>query len=230
MKKKSDVPEALQLFLTQQTATLGPRIPLEHLTIQSDNEAVLATPQVLDILAKAGITKRNTGEPNQSANGLVERVQGELKNTQLAIRHTFNLPTSMAHLAYSHAATIHNMKVHSALGMSPWQRATGAQPPLHLLRTFGCKAYLHIDKKDRTSRNESALLGSYVGLNINGHGYLILINNKLHTTSHVTFNEDEAGPHGLRPQPFDSINEMPPPQSPRLPSQTPQQWMHQQTY
>ena len=55
-----------------------------------------------------------------------------------------------------------------------------------------------------------------MGLNINGHGYLILINNKLHTTSHVTFNEDEAGPHSLHPQPFDSIYEMPPPQSPAV--------------
>ena len=153
----------------------------------------------MKILSNHNIKKRSTGERNQAAQGLVERVQGELKATQMAIRHRFSFPHYHAHIAYEHASMIHNMKLHATLGMSPWEKLTGKRPPVERLRVFGCKAFIHQDKGQRKTRDETVIVGTYVGMDSTGNGDLIMVDGRIRITSHVKYNEAQAGPLGTTP-------------------------------
>ena len=204
---KSLAPSILERFVLEQRTLPRGGMQTENAILRTDQEAVLASPAFVAALAKVGMKKESTSSYSQHRNGLAERHIALIKACALSMRHTFHIPPSYAHYAIQHAATIHNYKTSAALGTSPYEKCTGSPPPLHRLRVFGCRAYVHVDKARRTDKNTTTRIGSFVGLSPNSPGFLILVDGRIHTTDHVRFEENVAGPIG-------SQSSTPPPSSP----------------
>jgi len=63
---------------------------------------------------------------------------------------------------------------------SPFELLFGRKPPLHLLKPFGCRAVVHINKERREAGKLGARgrPGRYVGLNATNNTHLILLDAK----------------------------------------------------
>ena len=68
---------------------------------------------------------------------------------------------------------------------------TGKKANYSFLKTFGCEAFVHIDKENRTKLEEKSKKCTFIGYGLNDFGYRIwdYENNKINRSRYVIFNE-----------------------------------------
>ena len=67
----------------------------------------------------------------------------------------------------------------------------GKQVKYSFMRTFGCEAFIHIDKDDRTKLEAKSKKCTFIGYRVDDFGYCLwdLKNHKLFRSRYVVFNE-----------------------------------------
>jgi hypothetical protein len=76
-------------------------------------------------------------------------------------------------------------------GIIPEEEWTGKKINYSFLKTFGCEAFVHIDKENRTKLEGKSKKCTFIGYGVNDFGYLLwdYENNKIIRSRDVIFNE-----------------------------------------
>jgi hypothetical protein len=76
-------------------------------------------------------------------------------------------------------------------GDIPEELWIGKKVNYSFIKTFGCEAYVHIDKENRTKLEEKSKKCTFIGYNVNDFGYRLwdYENNKIIRTRDDVFNE-----------------------------------------
>jgi hypothetical protein len=74
---------------------------------------------------------------------------------------------------------------------NPEEAWTGKKVNYSFLKTFGCEAFVHIDKENRTNLEEKSKKSTFIGYTVNDFGYLLwdYENKKIIRSRDVIFNE-----------------------------------------
>ena len=155
--------EAFQCFLAYKAYaenTTGKRLRC----LRSDGGGEYHSVQFNDYLRVNGITRQTTPPHTPEHNGVAERANRTLVESAKFMLHTAQLPPTYWALALAMAAFIRNRSPTRALHrMTPYEAWTGAKPSLAGLRVFGCLAYVHIPKANRSKLEYKARPCIFVG-------------------------------------------------------------------
>jgi transposase InsO family protein len=164
--------EAFQCFLAYKAYaenTTGKRLRC----LRSDGGGEYHSAQFNDYLRVHGITRQTTPPHTPEHNGVAERANRTLVESAKCMLHTAQLPPAYWALALAMAAFIRNRSPTRALQrMTPYEAWTGAKPSLAGLRVFGCLAYVHIPKANRSKLEYKARPCIFVGYSMQSKAYL----------------------------------------------------------
>ena len=75
--------------------------------------------------------------------------------------------------------------------MVPEEAWTCKKASYSFMRTFGCEAYVHVDKENRTKREAKSKKCNFIGYGVDDFGYRLwdFANHKFITSRDVVFNE-----------------------------------------
>jgi hypothetical protein len=75
-------------------------------------------------------------------------------------------------------------------GTIPEEKWTGKKVNYSFLKFFGCEAFVHIDKENRTKLEEKSKKCTFIGYSVNDFGYLLwdYENKKIIRSKYVIFN------------------------------------------
>ena len=150
-------------------------------------------------LQTMGIERNITTAYTPQQNGVAERVNRTIMEAARAMLHAANLPSSFWTYAVNAAVYIRNRSPTRALNnVTPYEAWRGEKPSLSHLRVFGCRAYMYLHKKQRSSTNKlaaRAMPGIFVGYATEAKAWLVWdpVAKKVHTTRDVKFMEGESG-------------------------------------
>ena len=132
-------------------------------SIRLDNAGEFTSKAFNEFCASIGIRVEHPVAHVHTQNGLAESF---IKRLQLIARPLImktNLPVTVWGHAILHAATLVRIRPTSYHKYSPLQLASGREPNISHLRTFGCAVYVPIAPPQRTKMGPQRRLGIYVG-------------------------------------------------------------------
>ena len=187
IKKKSDVYETYNAF----TAQVG-----KPKSLRTDNEYIKR--EFKEKLKDEGTHHQLTCPYSSQQNADIETKWRVLFQTVRTNLKTARLPKGYWNYAAKYSTVQHNAwprEYEDRRLSTPFEEAFKYKPRIELLKTFGCKAFVHVDDKHRSDNKLSsrAKEGIFLGLSSKRKGYKVLIpeTNRLVTSPHVTFNEND---------------------------------------
>ena len=148
LRKKSDAFEALKRFIAFAENQLDSKLKC----LRDDKGGEYISKEMDSFLKAAGVQRQHTTRNEPHQNGVAERANRTLGEAITAVMTEAKLPPSF--WAYGLAAVVHqhNRFPTSALVKStPYEKWFGSKPDVSHLRIFGCLAYVHVQKDQRTS-------------------------------------------------------------------------------
>ena len=108
-------------------------------------------------------------------NGKAENLNKLLGNMVRSMLFQYNLSNTLWGHAVAYASYLCNVSYRRRLDKTPYEMFKGTVPDVKNIRTFGCKCYAHLDPKERNKLNPKSLVGIYLGPELNGPGYQVLV-------------------------------------------------------
>ena len=184
MKQKSEALDNLKNYVAREF--------VEH--YHSDGGAELISAATYEFLSDNNITFSHTNAYTPEQNGHVERIQGTLDGMSNASLHHANLGEEWKCHAWACAIqTFERLPTATDRGyMSPFEYKHGRKPDLDELRTFGCRAWVHIPQEQRRKGEiVNALEGMFVGYGDVQPGWKVYVfkTKQIVTSSDVIFDE-----------------------------------------
>jgi transposase InsO family protein len=141
--------------------------------LRSDGGGEYHSGQFTAYLRANGITRQTTPPHTPEHNGVAERANRTLVESAKCMMHTSGLPPTYWAWALATAAFLRNRSPTRALHRkTPYEAWTGNKPSLAGLRVFGCLAYVHIPKANRTKLDYKARVCVFVGYSMQSKAYL----------------------------------------------------------
>ena len=150
-------------------------------------------------LQTMGIERNITTAYTPQQNGVAERINRTIMEAARSMLHAANLPSSFWTYAVNAAVYLRNRSPTRALNnVTPYEAWRGEKPSLSHLRVFGCRAFMYLHKKQRSSTNKlaaRAMPAIFVGYATEAKAWLVWdpVAKKVHTTRDVKFMEGESG-------------------------------------
>jgi hypothetical protein len=174
LKKKSEVPEKLKVFLAE-ARTLGHTVK-ELLT---DGGGEFDNKQMHEITQEVGLYHRITMPYTAEQNGSAERENRTLMEAARSMLLSTQLPNKLWAEAVNTAAYVLNRtgptKVNDA---SPYELWTGKKAPIDHVKVFGTECFVHVPQVKRQKLDAKAEKGILVGYCDNKDGYRIYLPTK----------------------------------------------------
>ncbi len=190
---KSEAAKILGDYLTHQLPKLLPRATC----IQTDAGTEFTSREWVEQCRSAGLKARHAPPSCQAMNGQVEKDQATLAESARAMLKGRNVPDRYWTLALQTAAYLKNRTPHNALGgRLPVEVGTDETLEPHRLRTFGCAAFVQMEKGLRDGKGgDVRWKGMFVGYSPESPAWLILdpSSGRIREAYHVKFVEDEPG-------------------------------------
>ena len=114
--------------------------------IVTDNAKEFKFGNFADICLQQGIHQEFTCEYTPEQNGKIERVWGTIGAMARCLLKTAGLPETFWSFAYRAVFHIKNRCLHSAHGMTPFEKFFDKTPDLSHFRDFGCQAFMYLEK------------------------------------------------------------------------------------
>ena len=97
-----------------------------------------------------------------------------------------------------YAALLRNCLPVSGRTATPLELFSGKMPDLSLIKVFGCKAYVRLEKADQalTKLGPQNETGIFMGLEPNTKAFRVLIGSEIRVSRHVTFSEEKFKSNG----------------------------------
>ncbi|KAF0710221.1 hypothetical protein AaE_012624, partial [Aphanomyces astaci] len=201
---RKDLYDAYELFRLQAITTFKTDIntlqylpPTDIGNLQADNAKEFEKlGRIIGPKYSTKTTFSNAYSPAQNA--VAERRIGLLVMKMRALLLAGNLPKFLWAEAVIYSAWLYNISPSSSNdGQSPYHRVFSRHPPLAYIHTFGCTAFVHIQKANQTNKLDArAIKCMFVGLPDDRKGYKLLnaYSHQLLYSRDVVFHEDEFPP------------------------------------
>ena len=189
LKRKSDVIQAVKETFNLLENQASQKIR----EVRTDNGTEYVNREMEAYLKDKGINHQRTAPYTPEQNGKAERLNRTLMEKTRAMLLEANLPAELWGEAVATANFVRNRSPVSGKSQTPWELFYGRKPDVSLLRAFGCKAFVHIPKEQRTKLDAVSEAGIMVGYMPNGNGYRILVEDGFILSSrNVVFKETAA--------------------------------------
>jgi hypothetical protein len=139
-----------------------------------------------------GFVERRQFHEHDKKNGVSERMNRTIMECARSMRLHAGLPLQFWADAIDIVVYLINRGPSSSLdGRIPKEEWTGKKVNYSFLKTFGCEAFVHIDKENRTKLEEKSKKCTFIGYGDNDFGYRLwdYKNNKIIRSRDVIFNE-----------------------------------------
>jgi hypothetical protein len=103
-----------------------------------------------------------TGADSPSQNGQVEKYNNTLSTIVRTLLYGSNLPAKYWSAAALHAVYLMNQRIHSAIGMTPYEAWWDEQPDLSLLKVFGSRVCVKVTGKRRAKLDRHDFNGIFI--------------------------------------------------------------------
>jgi hypothetical protein len=190
LKRKSDVPEKLKVFLAE-ARTLGHTVK----ELLSDGGGEFDNKQMREITQEAGINHRMTMPYTAEQNGSAERENRTLMEAARSMLLSKQLPNKLWAEAVNTAAYVINRTGPTKVdNVSPYELWTGKKMTIEHLKVFGTKCFIHVPKQKRQKLDAKAEKGFLVGYCDNKDGYRVYVPVKddVIRSRDVTFMNEQA--------------------------------------
>lgn len=222
--KKSEAFARFKEFVTEVECELGARVK----QLRDDKGGEYMSSEFIQYCKDKGISRQHTVKATPQQNPIAERLNRTLAEGTVAMLSQANLPVTFWGQAVLYLTHILNVTPSSALSDTTsyevWKRR---KPDLTMYRVFGCRAFVHIQKRDRKPLNSHTIRCIFVGFEEGYKGWKVYdpATQKVLTSRDVIFNEtsfpgtgtDHPGepapgvlPHDLWPEKEGQDAEMPP--------------------
>jgi hypothetical protein len=142
-------------------------------------------------LTKFGYKIKPTGADSPSQNGQAEKWNNVFAVTTRALLYGAALEPKYWSAALLHASYLHNRRVHSCTGITPFEGWWGAKPNLKYLKLFGARVCIKQTGDRRSKLNKHDFSGLFLGYTSTDQNirYLNLNTGNTKSCHHATFNE-----------------------------------------
>jgi Reverse transcriptase (RNA-dependent DNA polymerase)/gag-polypeptide of LTR copia-type/GAG-pre-integrase domain len=171
LQKKSDAFKELQRIILMHENLLGKK--LKHLFTDRGGEYV--SESLNGWFAEKGIVHDFSVAHTPQQNGVAERVNQTLMNMIRAMMLQYKSYPPLWGEALMYATRIKNCTLNKKLGMTPHEALNGKVPSVTNFRTFGCLVYARVAECDRAKLDPKSIPGIYLGPELNGPGYRVLV-------------------------------------------------------
>lgn len=187
---RADVPKALQTWIRTFVEPLHFKVD----RIRMDNAGEQISMTMTELLVAGSIAPQYSSANSSASNGVAERSNQTLETLSRAMLLNARLPQKAWPLANETAAFLKCRLPtrRNPNSMTPYERVYGVKPDLSILRTFGCKAYVHTFKPTGLKLDARAKIGTMVGYDAHSKRYRILMDPERGTavlSANVTFAE-----------------------------------------
>ncbi|KAG8909153.1 hypothetical protein FRC01_007101, partial [Tulasnella sp. 417] len=160
MKKKSEASDAIKAYIRTAEKQTGKKVKI----IRDDKGGEYMSKELQQFLDERGIIREKTVRATPSQNGVAERLNRTLAEGIVAMLHQANLPQSFWSQALLYLINIQNVTPSSALSETTsyavWH---GRKPDLTMYRTFGCRIFVNVARKDRKNLESHTKKGIFIG-------------------------------------------------------------------
>jgi hypothetical protein len=104
-----------------------------------------------------------TGADSPSQNGQVEKYNGTLGTIVRTLLYGAQLPAKYWSAAAVHAVYLMNRRIHSSIGMTPYEAWWDEQPDLSLLKVFGSRVCVKVTGQRRAKLDRHDFNGIFIG-------------------------------------------------------------------
>ena len=190
LKTKDQVFDRFQEWKALVEKSSGKRVK----TLRSDNGGEYTSNKFKAYLKSEGIRHECTIPKTPEQNGVAERLNRTLVESSRSMLLDSGLPQKFWAEAIATATYIRNRCPTKAVqGMTPYEAWHGKKPMVNHLRVFGCDAYAHVPKDERSKFDSKARKCVLVGYGQETKGYRLYdpIRQKILHSRDIKFNEDE---------------------------------------
>jgi hypothetical protein len=160
--------------------------------LRSDNGGEYCNKEFDDYCSYHGIRIEKTVPRTLQENGVSERMNRIIMECARSMRLHASFPLQFwVDVVYTIVYLINRGPSSSLDGRIPEEEWTGKKVNYFFLKTFGCEAFVHIDKENRTKLEEKSKKCTFIGYGVNDFGYRLwdYENNKFIRSRDVLFNE-----------------------------------------
>jgi transposase InsO family protein len=189
---KSDVPGAVQDVLNTLENLSGHKLR----AVRTDRGGEYLNRELDRYFAGKGVLHQTTAPYTPEQNGKAERLNRTIMERVRAMLVESNLDQALWAEAAQTAAYIRNRSPTAAGDKTPYELFFGTRPDVSGMRAFGCTAYVHVPKGQRTKLDAVSLKGVFVGYEPGSKAYRVLLpeRNRVAVSRDVTFNETITKP------------------------------------
>lgn len=196
LKRKSDVAQVVKETFARMETRLSAKIK----EVRTDNGTEYVNETLGTYFREKGITHQTTVPYTPQQNGRAERLNRTLMEKTRAMLLEAKLAQELWGEAVVTANYVRNRSPVSGKDRTPWELFFGRKPDASILRTFGCRAYVHIPKEKRTKLDNISDPGILVGYMPGGNGYRILMDDGQIVTSRDVVFDEKANQASNTPQ------------------------------
>ena len=160
--------------------------------LRSDNGGEYCSKEFDRYCSEHGIHREKTVPRTPQENGVSERMNRTIMERARCMRLHAGLPLQFWADAVDTAVYLINRGPSSSLdGGVPEEAWTGKKVNYSILKPFGCEAFVHIDKENRTKLEAKSKKCTFIGYGVNDFGYRLYDyeNHKIIRSRDVIFNE-----------------------------------------
>jgi transposase InsO family protein len=194
MTEKSEAKEKLVDVLIEWENQLEVTVKI----LRSDGGKEFVSNLVTDYCTSKGIKQQVTPRYTPESNGKIERLNRTLKEKVRCMLIDSHLHVEWWGFCIEYAALLRNCLPVSGKTATPLELFSGKMPDLSLVKVFGCKAYVRLEKADQalTKLGPQNETGIFMGLEPNTKAFRVLIGNEIRVSRHVTFSEEKFRSNG----------------------------------
>ncbi|KAG8959896.1 hypothetical protein FRC05_007218 [Tulasnella sp. 425] len=146
MTRKSDSAEIIENYIKRIQRQTGKKVKM----VRDDKGGEYMSKKLQKFFESEGIIREQTVRATPSQNGVAERLNRTLAEGIVAMLNQANLPQNFWAFAVVYLAKILDVTPSSALSdTTSYEVWTGTKPDLTMFRTFGCRMFVNVLKKDR---------------------------------------------------------------------------------
>jgi hypothetical protein len=160
--------------------------------LRSDNGGEYFSKDFDDYCSYHGTRRENTVPGTPQENGVSERMNRTIMERARSMRLHVGFPLKFSECVIDIVVYLINKGPSSSLdGIILEEACIGNKVNYYFLRTFGCEAFVHIDKKNRTKLEEKFKKCTFIGYGVNDFSYRLwdYENQKIIRSRDVIFNE-----------------------------------------
>jgi hypothetical protein len=140
--------------------------------LKSDNGGEYCIKDFDDYCSYHGIRREKTVRGTPQENGVLERMNRKIMECARSMRLHVGLPLQFCIGVVDIVVYLINRRPSSSLdGVIPEEAWTGKIVNYYFLKTFGCEAFVHIDKQNRTKLEAKSKKCTFIGYGVNDFGY-----------------------------------------------------------